>query len=67
MLRIHKPVSTDATLSSLTLNGVDITCNPATTTYTASVPATTTQTTVTPTANHDAATYVVKLGGVVRR
>ena len=65
MLRIHKPVSNDATLSSLALSGVDITFSPATTTYTASVPATTTQTTVTPTANHDAATYVVKLGGVV--
>ena len=29
------------------------------------MPATTTQTTVTPTTNHDSATYVVKLGGVV--
>ena len=65
MLRIHKPVSNDATLSALALSGVDITFSTATTTYTASVPATTTQTTVTPTANHDAATYVVKLGGVV--
>ena len=65
MLRIHKPVSNDATLSALALSGVDLAFSPATTTYTASVPATTTQTTVTPTANHDAATYVVKLGGVV--
>ena len=65
MLRIHKPVSNDATLSALALNGVDITFSTATTTYTASVPATTTQTTVTPTTNHDDATYVVKLGGVV--
>ena len=65
MLRIHKPVSNDATLSALALSGIDITFSTATTTYTASVPATTTQTTVTPTANHDAATYVVKLGGVV--
>ena len=64
MLRIHKPVSNDATLSALALSGVDITFSTATTTYTASVPATTTQTTVTPTLNHDAATYVVKLGGV---
>ena len=63
MLRIHKPVSNDATLSSLTLSGIDITFSPTTTTYTASVPATTTQTTVTPTAKHDAATYVVKLAG----
>ena len=65
MLRIHKPISTDATLSNLALSGVDLTFDPATTTYTASVPATTTQTTVTPTLNHDSATYVVKLGGVV--
>ena len=53
MLRIHKPISTDATLSGLALSGIDLTFNPATTTYTASVPATTTQTTVTPTTNHD--------------
>ena len=65
MLRIHKPVSNDATLSALALSGVDLAFSPATTTYTASVPATTTQTTVTPTANHASATYVVKLGGVV--
>ena len=67
MLRIHKPISTDATLSGLALNGVDITFSPATTTYAASVPATTTQTTVTPTANHASATYVVKLGRANRR
>ena len=65
MLRIHKPISNDATLSGLALSGVDITFSTATTTYTASVPATTTQTTVTPTTSHDSATYVVKLGGVV--
>ena len=65
MLRIHKPISNDATLSALALSGVDLTFDPATTTYTASVPATTTQTTVTPTLSHDSATYVVKLGGVV--
>ena len=65
MLRIHKPISNDATLSALALSGVDLTFSPATTTYAASVPATTTQTTVTPTTNHDDATYVVKLGGVV--
>ena len=64
MLRIHKPISNDATLSALALNGVDITFSTATTTYTASVPATTTQTTVTPTTNHASATYVVKLAGV---
>ena len=65
MLRIHKPISTDATLSNLALSGVDLTFDPDTTTYTASVPATTTQTTITPTLSHDSATYVVKLGGVV--
>ena len=64
MLRIHKPVSNDATLSALTLSGVDLAFDSATTTYAASVPATTTQTTVTPTTNHASATYVVKLGGV---
>ena len=64
MLRIHKPISTDATLSALTLSGVALTFDPATTTYAASVPATTTQTTVTPTTNHGSATYVVKLAGV---
>ena len=65
MLRIYEPISNDATLSALTLSGVDLAFDPATTTYAASVPATTTQTTVTPTLNHDATTYVVKLGGVV--
>ena len=65
MLRIHKPISNDASLSNLALSGVDLAFDPATTTYAASVPATTTQTTVTLTLNHDSATYVVKLGGVV--
>ena len=64
MLRIYKPISNDATLSALALSGVDLAFDPATTTYAASVPATTTQTTVTPTTNHDSATYVVKLAGV---
>ena len=64
MLRIHKPISNDATLSALALSGIDLTFSTATTTYTASVPATTTQTTVTPTTNHASASYVVKLGGV---
>ena len=57
MLRIHNPISNDATLSALALSGVDLTFSPATTTYTASVPATTTQTTVTPTTNHDSAQH----------
>ncbi len=64
MLRIHKPISTDATLSGLALSGIDLAFDTATTTYAASVPATTTQTTVTPTTNHASATYVVKLAGV---
>ena len=64
MLRIYKPISNDATLSSLTLSGVDLAFDPATTTYAASVPATITQTTVTPTTNHASATYVVKLASV---
>ena len=65
MLRIHKPISNDATLSGLALSGIDLAFDTATTTYAASVPATTTQTTVTPTTNHDSATYVVKLADVV--
>ena len=64
MLRMRRFVSSDATLSALTLSGVDLAFDPATTTYAASVPATTTQTTVTPTTNHASATYVVKLAGV---
>ena len=65
MLRIRRFVSSDATLSGLALTGIDLAFSPATTTYIATVPATTTQTTVTPTANHGSATYVVKLAGVV--
>ena len=57
--------SSDATLSSLTLSDVDFgTFASATTTYTASVASTVTETTVTPTANHSGASYVIKLGGV---
>ena len=65
MLRVFEPVSADATLSGLTLSGVDLAFDSGTTTYAASVTATTTQTTVTPTTNHPSATYVVKLAGVV--
>ena len=65
MLRLTPHISTDATLSALALSGVDFAFDPANTTYAATVPATTTQTTVTPTTNHGSATYVVKLGGVV--
>ena len=58
-------LSTDATLSGLSLSGVNIGAfDPATTGYTASVANDVTQTTVTPTTNDDGASYVVKLGGV---
>ena len=65
MLRMRRFVSSDATLSGLTLTGIDLAFSPDTTTYAATVAATTTQTTVTPTTNHGSATYVVKLAGVV--
>ena len=58
-------VSTDATLSGLTLSGIDFGAfDSATTGYTASVANDVSQTTVTPTTNDDGATYVVKLSGV---
>ena len=58
--------SSDATLSGLTLSGVDFgTFASGTTSYTASVASSVTQTTVTPSLNHSGATYVIKLGGVV--
>ena len=57
--------STDATLSALTLSGIDFgTFASGTTSYTASVASSVTQTTVTPTVNHFGAGYVIKLGGV---
>ena len=57
--------STDATLSGLTLSGVDFgTFASGTTSYTASVANSVSQTTVTPTVNHSGASYVIKLGGV---
>ncbi len=59
------PPSTDATLSGLTLSGVDIgTFDPATTEYDANVGHNVDETTVTPATNDDRATYVIKLGGV---
>ena len=62
--RAAPPASDDATLSSLSLSGIDIgTFDPATTTYTASVGNEMEQTTVTPTVNDDGASYVVKLDG----
>ena len=59
------PASTDATLSNLTLSGIDFGAfDSATTGYTASVANDVTQTAVTPTVNDDGATYAIKLGGV---
>ena len=59
------PLSTDATLRSLTLSGVTLAFDPATTAYTAGVENEVSETTVTPAVNHDGAAYVVKLDGVV--
>ena len=59
------PPSADATLSALTLSGIDIgTFASGTTAYTASVANGVSQTTVTPTLNHSGGSYVIKLGGV---
>ena len=58
-------LSTDATLNGLTLSGVDFgTFASGTTSYTASVANSVSQTTVTPTVNHSGASYVIKLDGV---
>ena len=58
------PPSTDATLSALTLSGVDFgTFDSTTTSYTAQVANSVSQTTVTPTVTHSGASYVIKLGG----
>ena len=55
--------STDATLSALTLSSVDFgTFASGTTSYTAQVANSVSQTTVTPTENDSGASYVVKLG-----
>ena len=63
--RAAPALSTDATLSGLELSGVDFgTFNPATSGYTANVGNDVTETTVTPTLNHDGASYTVKLDGV---
>ena len=59
------PPSADATLSALTLSGIDIGAFASdTTSYTASVANGVSQTTVTPTVNHSGGSYVIKLGGV---
>ena len=56
--------SSDATLSSLTLSGIDFgTFSSDTDSYTASVAYGVSQTTVTPTVNDSGATHVIKLGG----
>ena len=61
-----EPPSTDATLKSLALSGVNFgKFDPATTDYTASVANDADETTVTPTVNDGGASYVVKLGGAV--
>ena len=58
------PPSTDATLSALTLSGVNFgTFAPGTTSYTARVANSVSQTTVTPTVSHSGASYVIKVGG----
>ena len=58
-------LSSDATLSGLTLRGIDFgTFASGTTSYTADVANSVTETTVTPTVNHSGATYVIKLNGV---
>ena len=60
-----EPLSTDATLSGLTLGDVTLGAfGPTTTGYTANVANDVTQTTVTPTTNDDGATYEIKLDGV---
>ena len=64
--RAAPPLSTDSTLSSLVLSGVNIGAfDPATVAYTASVANDVTETAVTPAVNHDGATYAVQLDGQV--
>ncbi len=59
------PLSSDATLSGLELSGVDFDAfDLATTNYAASVGNDVAETTVTPTLNHDGASYLVNLDGV---
>ncbi len=58
-------LSSDPSLSDLTLSGIDIgTFASYATSYSSSVANSVTQTTVTPTLNHSGASYVIKLGGV---
>ena len=61
----REPASTDATLKGLTLSGIDFgTFESGTESYTADVTNSPTETTVTPTANHPGASYVIRIGGV---
>ena len=58
-------LSSDASLSALTLSGVNFGAfAPGTTSYTAQVANSVSQTTVTPTVNHSGASHAIKLGGV---
>ena len=57
--------SADASLSALTLSGMDFgTFASSTTSYTAQVSNSVTETTITPTLSQSGASYVIKLGGV---
>ena len=61
-----EPLSTDATLSGLTLSDVDFgTFSSDTESYTAIVANSVSQTTVTATVNDSGASYVIKIGGVL--
>ena len=60
-----EPPSTDATLKGLMLSGIDFgTFDSTTTSYTAQVANSVTQTTGAPAVNDSGASYVIKLGGV---
>ena len=65
-LTVRSPsLSSDPSLSDLTLSGIDIgTFTSYVTSYSASVANSVSQTTVTPTLNHSGAAYVIKLDGV---
>ena len=59
------PLSSDATLSALTLSGVDFgTFDSSTTSYSVQVANNVSRTTVSPSASSSGARYVIKLGGV---
>ena len=61
-----RTLSSDATLSALTLSGVDFgTFDADTTSYAAEVTNDVTETTVTPSLNHTGASHVIKMGGAV--